>query len=156
MVNQRRVLGYRLQNDGVLTVAPELLQRLKDKVRVLTKRNRGRSFELVIRELNQTLRGWLNYFRMASFRFVWGDLDAWIRRKLRCYRLKQRKGGKAIIKWLMNLGVREKDARKIGSSGKGWWCLSKTPALHRALNKEWFNNQGLLNLEEGWSRWVST
>jgi hypothetical protein len=156
LVNQRRFLGYRLQNDGVLTVAPESLQRLKDKVRVLTKRNRGRSFELVIRELNQTLRGWLNYFRLARFRSVWSDLDAWIRRKLRCYRLKQRKGGKAIIKWLMNLGVREKDARKIGSSGKGWWCLSKTPALHRALNKEWFNNQGLFNLEEGWSRWVST
>ena len=118
LVNQRRFLGYRLQNDGVLTIAPESLQRLKDKVRVLTKRNRGRSFELVIRELNQTLRGWLNYFRLARLRSVWSDLEAWIRRKLRCYRLKQGKGGKDIIKWLMNLGVREKDARKIGSSGK--------------------------------------
>lgn len=155
-VNQRKFLGYRLQNYGVLTVAPESLQRLKDKVRVLTKRNRGRSFELVIDELNQTLRGWLNYFRLASTRSVWMNLDSWIRRKLRCYRLKQRKGCKAIVTWLMNLGVREIDARKIGSSGKGWWRLSKTPALHRALNKEWFNNQGLFNLEERWSLWVNT
>jgi len=32
-VNQRKFLGYRLQNYGVLTVAPESLQRLQDKVR---------------------------------------------------------------------------------------------------------------------------
>src|SRR3990167_4215957 len=51
-VNERKFLGYRLQGDGRLTIAPESIVRLKDKIRQKTKRNRGRSFELVIKELN--------------------------------------------------------------------------------------------------------
>lgn len=156
LVNRRKFLGFRLQKDGGLSIAPESIQRLKDKVRELTKRNRGRSSEIVIAELNQTLRGWLNYFRLARARSTWANLDSWIRRKLRCYRLKQRKKCWSITTWLINLGVQEKDARKIGSSGKGWWRLAKTPALHRALDKEWFRDQGLFNLEERWSQWVNT
>lgn len=156
LVNQRKFLGYRLQIDGGLSIAPESLQRLKDKIRALTKRNRGRKFELVVLELNQTLCGWFNYFKLARVRSTWAKLDSWIRRKLRCYRLKQRKKFWSIVTWLMNLGIPNRDARQIGSSGKGWWRLAKTPALHRALNKEWFRNQGLFNLEERWSQWVNT
>lgn len=155
-VNERKFLGYRLQKDGGLTVAPESLLRLKDKVRTLTKRNRGRSFELVIKQLNQALRGWFNYFRLARFKSMWDKLDSWIRRKLRCYRLKQRKRYWSIVTWLMSLGVREQEARQIGSSGKGWWALAKTSALHRALNKEWFNNQGLFSFKKNWSLLVNT
>jgi RNA-directed DNA polymerase len=147
-VNERKFLGYRLRRDGGLMVAPESLQRFKDKVRELTKRNRGRRLELVIEELNLALRGWAGYFRLAASKSVWIEQDAWIRRKLRCYRLKQRKQGKSIAKWLMGLKVGELEARQIASSGKGWWCLSKTPALHRGLNNAWFKEQKLLSLEE--------
>lgn len=155
LVNQRKFLGYRLQKDGGLSVAPESLQRLKDKIREQAKRNRGHSLESVIKQLNQTLRGWLSYFRLSRSKSTLSSLDSWIRRKLRCYRLKQRKQGRSIVTWLMNLGIKERDARKIGSSGKGWWRLAKTPALHRALDKEWFNNQGLFNLEMRWKAWVN-
>lgn len=155
LVNQRKFLGYRLQKDGGLSVAPESLQRLKDKIREQAKRNRGHSLESVIKQLNQTLRGWLSYFRLSRSKSTLSSLDSWIRRKLRCYRLKQRKQGRSIVTWLMNLGIKERDARQIGSSGKGWWRLAKTPALHRALDKEWFNNQGLFNLETRWKAWVN-
>jgi len=149
-VNERKFLGYRLQSDGRLTIAPESIVRLKDKIRQKTKRNRGRSFEQVIIELNQTLRGWIEYFKLSQARSPLQDLDGWTRRKLRCYRLKQRKKGQSIVHWLMRLGVKEQDARKIGSSGKGWWRLALTPALHCALNQEWFRNQGLFSLVTGW------
>jgi RNA-directed DNA polymerase len=150
LVNERKFLGYRLQKDGHLSIAPESLQRLKDKIREQTKRNKGRSFELIVREINQTLRGWVNYFVLSESRSRLRSLDSWLRRKLRCYRLKQRKKYWSIVTWLKSLGVTERDARKIGSSGKGWWRLSKTPALHRALNQEWFRNQGLINMETYW------
>ncbi len=152
LVNQRKFLGYRLQKNGGLSIAPESLERLKDKIREQTKRNRWQSLKQIIEEIKQTLRGWINYFRLSGSRSTLRDLDAWIRRKLRCYRLKQRKKCWSIATWLMKLGIREQEARQIGSSGKGWWRLSKIPALHRALNKEWFKNQGLFNLEAGWNR----
>lgn len=154
LVNQRKFLGYRLQKDGGLSIAPESLQRLKDKIREQTKRNRGRKFEAILEELNRTLRGWLNYFKLSRARSTWTSLDSWIRRKLRCYRLKQRKKFWSIVTWLMQLGVHEADARKIGASGKGWWRLARTAALHRALDNKWFRKEGLLNLEEEWSKQV--
>jgi RNA-directed DNA polymerase len=64
---------------------------VQDKVREITRRNRGASLEKVIYELNEKLRGWINYFRFTEWNSQATELDAWIRRKLRCYRLKQRK-----------------------------------------------------------------
>lgn len=147
-VMERKFLGYRLLNNGMLTVAPESLQRFKDKIRALTKRNRSRNFESIIKELIPLIRGWVNYFKLAAMKSILQELDAWIRRKLRCYRLKQRKRCWPIRNWLISLGVNEHEALKLGISSKGWWGLSKTPALHRGMNNEWFNHQGLLSLQE--------
>lgn len=152
LANERKFLGYRMQLEGRLSLAPETMRRVKDKVRELTRRNRGRSFESVISELNVYLSGWLNYYQLADSRSVWQKLDSWIRRKLRCYKLKQKKRGGTIYKYLMSLGVNEREARQLGSSGKGWWRLSHTRAVNRALSNEWFRNQGLISLEDKWTQ----
>jgi hypothetical protein len=89
----------------------------------------------------------MNYFKLAAMKSIVQKLDAWIRRKLRCYRLKQRKRCWPIRNWLISLGVNEREAIKLGISSKGWWRLSKTPALHYGMNNEWFKHQGLLSLE---------
>ena len=73
-------------------------------------------------------------------------LDEWIRRKLRCYRLKQRKRGKSIAVLLRSLGVSQESASKVGSSGKGPWRLAQAPAVARALSNRWFHSQGLVSL----------
>ncbi|MEO1857468.1 MAG: group II intron reverse transcriptase/maturase [Rubritalea sp.] len=153
-VQERKFLGYRILGDGSLSVAPESLKRAKDKIRQLTRRNRGRSFEQVIRELNRYLKGWLNYFKLAEFIKLWERLDSWIRRKLRCYKLKQRKKCSPIRKFLISLGVDERSARQISSSGKGWWRLSRTYTVHRALTVSWFKQQGLVSLSVHWSKLV--
>lgn len=152
LANERKFLGYRVQLEGRLTLAPETVRRVKDKVRELTGRNRGRSFEVVIKELNVYLLGWLNYYKLVEGDSIWRRLDSWIRRKLRCYKLKQKKGGSTIANYLIELGVGAYEARQIGSSGKGWWRLSHTRAVNRALNNEWFKSQGLVSLEEKWAQ----
>jgi len=147
LVKERKFLGYRIQLDGSLTIPPETLQRAKDKIRLLTRRSQGRNFSEVIGKLNYFLRGWFNYFKLSRTHSIWRELDGWIRRKLRCYKLKQRKRrGNSLAKLLMSLGVSEIEARQMGSSGKGWWRLSRTRAAHRALDKHWFTQQGLVSL----------
>ena len=151
LVRERKFLGYRIQLDGCLTLAPETEQRVKDKVRRIASRSRGVSFEVVIGELNQYLRGWLGYYRLCRNKRLWEALDGWIRRKLRCYRLKQRKRrGDSIAQLLMNLGVSAIKARQLGSSGKGWWRLSQTPATCCAMSNAWFSDQGLMSLKAQW------
>lgn len=155
-VCERKFLGYQILNDGRLMIAMTSIQRAKDKVRRLTWRSRGKSFEQVITELNNFLRGWSNYYKLAEAKSLWKKLDSWVRRKLRCYKLKQKKRGTSIAKLLMSLGVSEKESRQIGSSGKGWWRLSRTYAVHRALDNVWLKKWGLISLEERWATLLNT
>ncbi|QGP52561.1 Retron-type reverse transcriptase (plasmid) [Piscirickettsia salmonis] len=147
-VEERQFLGYQLLNSGSLVVSNQSIKRLKDKVRRLTRRNRGASFENVVVELNQSLRGWINYFRLTDRKSELAKLDSWIRRKLRCYRIKQRGHGGPLARFLLSLGAPRHMVRKVSSSGKGWWCLSCTPAVCCAMSNKWFVMQGLVSLKE--------
>jgi RNA-directed DNA polymerase len=145
-VDLRQFLGYRLRSTGELDLPKKSEARLRATIRQVTKRNRGVSFAQVIRELNEKLRGWSQYFKWLERPAQLATLDSWIRRKLRCYRLKQWKNSQTIKANLIQLGVKPRNARETSSSGKGWWRLSRTPALHKGLSNRWFEEQGLLNL----------
>ena len=60
------------------------------------------------------------YFHLDKRKTKYAEVDAWIRRRVRCYRLKQRKGGKSLAKWLIHLGANEHEAWCLSASGKGW------------------------------------
>ncbi len=65
-------------------MAPESVKRLKEKLRPIFRRGRGRRLDRVIEELNPVMRGWVAYFRMSDVRVSFEELDEWMRRKLRC------------------------------------------------------------------------
>ena len=90
--------------------------------------------------------GWVNYFRFTAWNSQVAELDQWIRRKLRCYRIKQRKQGRSLYTFLSKLGVPARSARVLASSGKGWWRLSMSPPVSHAMNNAWFEKQGLVSL----------
>jgi RNA-directed DNA polymerase len=66
------------------------LAKLKDKVRIHTKRTTGQSLECIIARLNPTLRGWFVYFRHCPAP-VYRHLDSWIRMRLRSILRKRQK-----------------------------------------------------------------
>lgn len=145
-VNERQFLGYRIYQDGSLGLSPKTLDRMRKRVKMATKRNRGRQFEQVIRGLNRYLIGWISYFRLVRNRSQLKELDKWIRRRLRCYRLKQRKRRYPIARWLMSLGVSTQAAWRYAFLSKGWWGKSRHPVMHHALSNAWFEEQGLVSL----------
>jgi RNA-directed DNA polymerase len=145
-VGECKFLGHRLLLNGKLGIAPKSVKRTKEKIRQITSRNRGVSFVRVIVELNLFLVGWLTYYRLAAFRGELIRMDEWIRRKLRCYRLKQRKRGKSISGLLRKMGLSAASASRVGSSGKGPWHLADTPQLHKAMSIKWFHSQKLVSL----------
>ncbi|MDF2183212.1 group II intron maturase-specific domain-containing protein [Grimontia hollisae] len=67
----------------------------------------------MIAELTQYLRGWQHYFKLAICKSSMQGLDEWIRRRLRCYRRKQRKRRYGIAIWLQQQGVTERNAKKM-------------------------------------------
>ena len=147
-VSERKFLGYRLLAGGRLTIAPASLERAKGRIREITRRNRGISLERMISELNSFLSGWVTYFRYASVKEHLRRLDEWIRRKLRCVRLKQRKRGRSVTAFLVNLGVPHRRARKLGGSGCGWWSMAGCPQANEAMSLQWFKEQKLVSFTE--------
>jgi RNA-directed DNA polymerase len=147
-VQERQFLGYRILWDGRLVIAPRSLERAKRRIRQITRRNRGISLEQMIGELNSYLTGWVTYFRYAACKTHLQRLDEWIRRKLRCVRLKQRKRAKSIADFLQRLGVPECSAWILALSGKGWWRKAGAPQANQAMSIAWFKAQGLVSLSE--------
>jgi RNA-directed DNA polymerase len=147
-VQERQFLGYRILWDGRLAIAPRSLERAKRRIREITRRNRGISLEQMIGEVNSYVTGWVTYFRYAACKGHLQRLDGWIRRKLRCVRLKQRKRTKSIADFLQSLGVPEWNAWILALSGKGWWRKSGTPQAHQAMDIAWFRAKGLVSLSE--------
>jgi RNA-directed DNA polymerase len=145
-VGERKFLGHRILLNGKLGISPKSVDRAKEKIRQITRRKRGVSFAQVIGEINSFVVGWLTYYRYAAYRFELQRLDAWIRRKLRCYRLKQRKPGRSMSAFLRKMGVPAASASKVGSSGKGPWRLADCPPVHQAMSNRWLQSQGLVSL----------
>ena len=131
-----------------MSIAPKSLERAKGRIREITRRNRGVSLNRMISELNSFLTGWVTYFRLANAKTHLIGLDEWIRRKLRCVRLKQRKRAKPIADFLRGLGVPEWRAWKLALSGKGWWRMAGSPQATEAMTLQWFKEQGLVNLTD--------
>ncbi len=144
-VTERKFLGHRLLEDGTQTIAPKSLERARDRVREITRRNRGVSFEQLVRDLNSFLTGWVTYFRFAKAKSVLTELGSWVRGKLRCVRLKQRKRAKSITDFLHGLGVPWHQCWTTAACGKGWWRMAHTPAAQQGMSNAWFQAQGLVN-----------
>jgi RNA-directed DNA polymerase len=145
-VEKRKFLGHRLGAGGKLGIAPQSLQRTKARLRKITKRNRAVSLGQMIGEANSCLNGWVMYFRYARSHSELRGLDGWLRRKLRCVRLKQCKQPAGVRRFLCQHGVSPLQARQLASSGRGWWCLANSPQAKIAMNIAWFEAQGLINL----------
>jgi RNA-directed DNA polymerase len=90
--------------------------------------------------------GWAAYFRYTKCKSHLQRLDEWIRRKLRCLRLKQRKRAGPIAEFIQQLGVPEWRAWIGALSGKGWWRMNGSPPAMEGMNLAWFDSMGLVNL----------
>jgi RNA-directed DNA polymerase len=142
---ERKFLGFTVSRKGArLKVADKAIEGLKQRVRALTRRRRGRRIVDIVAELRDTLLGWKAYFGIAEVLSPLRDLDKWIRRKLRCYHWKQ--WGRAGYRELRRRGVSRQDAWHTAKSAHGPWRLSKTPALALALPARYFERLGLPSL----------
>ncbi len=113
-------LGYRFEA-GRRWVRKKSLDRLKDRVRDLTRRTRGDSLACIIADLNPVLRGWFGYFKHAH-RGTFKALDGFVRRRLRALLLRQR--------------------RRIG--------VGNRPVDHERWPNAFFADAGLLALQAAW------
>ena len=145
--DNRKFLGYRILSDGRIDISREAQARLRSRVRHITKRNSGKSFASVLERLNLLLRGWINYFYLCDYGQRARDLDRWVRRRLRCFRIKQCKRRWTIYQFLQSRGVSKQRAWTVARLRYGWWKLSLHPATHKAMSLKWFKELGLVSMQ---------
>ena len=105
----------------MIRIHPKSLLKAKNKLRALTKRNRGVNVRKVMAEIKRYMTGWLNYYAIASMKTRMKEWDEWLRRRIRMYIWKQWKKTKTKLRHLMHLGVPEYFARMAAGSRRGYW-----------------------------------
>ena len=142
---ERSFLGFTFSRRELkIKVSDKALVKLKATVKQLSRRTRGHSIIQIIAELRKSLLGCKAYFDIAEILSPLRDLDKWIRRRLRCYILKQ--WGSKGYRMLRRLGVDRFLAWNTAKSTHGFWRLSGSPALTNALPNRYFRNLGLPEL----------
>ena len=127
-------------------VAPKALEAMKERVREITSRNGGRSMDRVIAELRSYLTGWKQYFWLADTPRILGDLDEWIRHRIRQAQLKQWKRGTTVYRELRARKVCERNARAAAAHARRWWRTAAHPALSVALPMSYYDRLGVPRL----------
>jgi RNA-directed DNA polymerase len=146
----RKFLGYSfwVAKDGTIKrrIAPKALEAMKERVRQITGRTRGRSLQSVIAELHRYLPGWKEYFRLTEMTSVFRELDQWIRRRLRMVQLKQWKRGPRVFRALCARGAPPNAAASAAAHARRWWRIARHPALNIALSPHELHRLGLPRL----------
>lgn len=111
-------LSYGVDREGRLVWTLKALHRFKQRVREITRRNRGHRVQDVIDELRLYVVGWLNYYKLSCTYSVIKRLAEWVRRRVRLYYWKQWKA--------MSGGHSFKAARRVDSA----WPCGRQAAAH--------------------------
>jgi RNA-directed DNA polymerase len=121
---------------------------MKRKVKQLTGRSQGRSWEEIRDRLRRSITGWVNYYALADAKMHMVQLDEWLRRRMRQMAWKQWKTPRKRYKRLKELGVSEYWAVRMGGGSLGPWRMSKAPPLNQALSKAYWHKVGLVSFLE--------
>lgn len=139
---------YLNELDKLLTSRGQAKKRVKQSLKLLTKRNRGRSLDVLFKEINQKMIGWLNYYGIGTMRMFIKRLDEWLRSRIRQYIWKSWKKIKTRFKNLVKLGMTRGQARTFANTRKGYWRIAHSKTLLYTLTNEKLESLGLINMSK--------
>ena len=141
----RKFLGYCLRASKAgakLAIADQALGKLRERVRHLTRRSRGRSLGQIAADLRVFVPGWKAYFRLAQVPTVMLALDQWLRHRLRAIQLVHWRRGPTAYRALRRLGARVDEAQCIAGNLRRWWHTSAL-GVNRLLPIAYFDRLGV-------------
>ncbi len=156
-----KFLGFKLieTKDGETWFAPheKAIKRFKDRIRGIFRSHRGSSIGSLVAELTKYEKGWMGYFG-TGFVNTYESLDAWIRRRMRAFMLRQWKTPKNRRKQLNRIGRLHRrgktwDVVKGLSVKKHMWRASCHVSIHSVLNNMALREEtGMYCLASSWDK----
>lgn len=140
---ERKFLGFRLNRERQIEVAPESLEKFKAKVREKWRSCQSRTSNQLRDAWRHYVRGWWGYYQLAENRQPIFRLEGWIRRQIRkCFWLRwhEPEGRKRRLR---SLGVGGR-MLKVAESSRGAWRIAATGSLQTALSNTRLRRHGFL------------
>lgn len=137
-----QLLGFRIHDQGDVSIAPRAIERMKARVRDLWDARQSLTRSALCQQWQAYIRGWWNYFSYANWHKEVTRLGGWIRRHMRKYfwlRWHNRQGRRNA---LARLGVK---GRALGVAGcrRGAWPMARNVVVQQALKTATLNRYGL-------------
>lgn len=133
---------YPTKGDIKLRVHGKSITKMKSRIREITSRRRGISYEELKLKLKQYVIGWVNYFKLANMKMLLRDMDQWLRRRLRMFIWKRWKKTKTRYKRLKQLGFNHSNAIKYANTRKGYWKVAGSHILKCSITDDRLRKQG--------------
>lgn len=144
-----KFLGYAMgknKNGNYIRAHKSSLKKAKQKLKEITKRNRGLNYKIVMKEVKAYMVGWLNYYYIASIKSTLQQWNAWLRRRFRMYIWKQWKKPKTKVANLCKMGIPKWQAYQWGYSRLGYWRISGSPVLTRSITNKKLESSGYFDI----------
>ena len=140
---ERKFLGFRLERDGRIGVAPDRIERFKAKVREMWRGNQSLTSNELRDAWSRYVRGGWGYFRLAEVRRPIFRLEGWIRRHIRkCFWLRWHSAtGRENA--LRRLGVHPRLLKTV-RTGKGAWFMANTSTVNAGLKVRTLRRYGFV------------
>ena len=151
-LRQCAFLGFQIGAQGTAVWTAKAEARFKQRVRQITRRNRGHRVQDVINELHRYVRGWLGYFALSATYNRVVLLGEWLRRRVRLYYWKQWKQPRTRRRHLLALGIAPEEVHMATLSRKGHWRMSRNRLVQQALSNRWLHEHGVPDMRETWIR----
>ena len=145
---KRKFLGFSFLagKEAKIRLAPKSLERVKGKLREMTRRTRSQEMKERIKAINGYVGGWMGYFALAETPSVLADLDSWLRHRLRACLWQQWKRVRTRYRELRALRLPERVVGFMANTRKGPWRIAASPPLQQGLNNAYWEAQGLVSL----------
>ena len=125
---------------------PKAVAKFKAQMKKLTCRSWGVSNSCKVQNLNQLIRGWINYFKIGSMKGLCERLDSNIRYRLRMCIWKHWKTPKNRAKNLIKLGISKRFAWSTAYYGAHIAYVCQGGAMNMAVTKERLTRFGLVSM----------
>lgn len=103
------------------------------------------SIDKKIMKLNQIIRGWINYFKIADMKCLTTRISEHLRHRLRMCIWKYWKKTITKYKALRKLGISEYNSYMVANTRRGYYWVVSTAVLHIALSNKRLKEKGLVS-----------
>jgi len=135
-----------------LVVSEKSWQKLKQKLKLITRKTTPMSFDERIEKLNEVQRGWINNFRLGSIYAKLKKLDGWLRNRLRYCIWHHWKKPARKRKNLIRLGIEQGMSYAWSRTRMGGWAIAQSPILRTTITKAKLQKRGYVSLLDIYKR----